>query len=431
MAPDFVGRTKELGLLRSALEATEAGRSTVVVLHGEAGVGKTRTVEEFAEQARASGTQVLWGACHERDSPFPLSPWGEAIDGGLEGLNREQRDELVGPDAGVLSALTPRIDRPAPNGSPVSGAPDILSLSGAVARFLDAAGSFPVLVLDDLQWAAPASLGLFCYVAHGPAKAMIVAVYRGRELDISDPLARCLGEVNRSRPCEYIRLTGLQRPDANALLKEVSRAALEPQAATAIYDASDGNPFYLLTLGRSPAAGGAPGDLDWHSPEPIRQSVAVRLADLSIPAQHLVGRASILTMSFTFEELQVLVDLQEEALLLSLEEALAADVIRAVGGERYQFAQEILRYTLYGGLSPSRRVRLHRRMAEGLERTYAGRTSEVAAEISRQYHGSATMPGAEAGIPHAVTAFEQAQATGETDGSNHVGPDRDRPHAAR
>jgi DNA-binding CsgD family transcriptional regulator len=406
----FVGRADELAALHGALDAAVAGSPPVVVVHGEEGVGKTRTVAEFAGQARGRGARVLWGSCHEHGGVLPYCPFGEAVDGYVESLGQEPLDERLGADARILAALTPRIETPGEDAGLSANGVTVQELSGAVSRLLSSLEGPVVLVLDDLQWAPPASLDMFSNIAGSAGTSLILAIYAGRELDISYPLARCLGEVNRRVPCQYLRLSDLPLVDSTELLEDVAGSPVSPQVAQAMFSASRGNPFYLRELGRSLAGpGGVPGVGEWRPPEAIRQAVALRLAHLSVPTRDLLERASVLSRGFTFEELALLTDLDDDGLLLLLEEALAADVIRPTGGERYEFAHTILRYTLYADLSPSRRVRLHRRLAEGLERTHEGRSADVAAELARQYHASATLPGAERGILHALTAVEQAR----------------------
>jgi DNA-binding CsgD family transcriptional regulator len=381
-----------------------------VVLHGEAGVGKTRTATQFADQARERGALVLWGTCWEDGGALPYSPWGEAVDRHVEDLDSDRLTELLGADAQTLAALTPRIGRSLGNGSLAPVEAGAQGMGEALARLLDSAGSPLVLVLDDLQWAPLESLEILAHVAHSASNPMILAIYQGRELDISYPLASCLGEVNRSRPSEYIRLTGLLHREARALLESAAQAPVDARTAAAVHRAAGGNPFFVGELGRDLlGTGGVPGVIGWHPPEPIGQAVALRLAHLTDPARDLLEHASVLTRGFTFEELGLLSELDEDMLLTCLEEALAQEVIRPVGGERYEFAHQVIGDTLYAQFSPSRRARIHRRLAEGLERVYEGRTADVAAELTRQYHGSATLPGAARGVEHALTAVEHAR----------------------
>jgi DNA-binding CsgD family transcriptional regulator len=123
----------------------------------------------------------------------------------------------------------------------------------------------------------------------------------------------------------------------------------------------------------------------------------------------LLGLASVFTAGFEFAELQSLSQLDEGLLLECLEQALAEELVRPLGGERYDFAHALVREALYERLSPSRRVRLHRRLAETLERLREQDPAQVAGELVRQYHASATLPGAERGATHALTAGRQAR----------------------
>ena len=273
----------------------------------------------------------------------------------------------------------------------------------------------PVLVvLDDLQWASPTSLDVLCHVARRALDTVIVGLYRGRELDISYPLARCLGEVNRRRGAEYVRLSGLDRADAATLLEDVSDTQIDPELAEDLFRATRGNPFYLHELGRNvQQPGGVGGLARWTPPETIQQAVALSLADVSAPTRSVLELASVFSGGFGFEELHELSELDEDALLLCVDEALAADLIRPVAAERYEFAHAVFGHTLYARLNPSRRARLHRRLAEIIEHIHAGRTAAVAAELAHQYHGSITLPGAERGVPHALAAARQARAAGE------------------
>src|SRR5262249_247002 len=117
--------------------------------------------------------------------------------------------------------------------------------------------------------------------------------------------------------------------------------------------------------------------------------------------------ASVFTAGFGFVELSALTGLDEPLLLDCLDEALAAELLEPEGKERYDFAHALVRHTLYDGFSPSRRARIHRRLAEARARTGGGARD---AERARQYAASATLRGAERGIPHALAAAEAARA---------------------
>jgi predicted ATPase len=149
----LVGREAEIAALEAVLGERAAASVPVVVVHGEAGIGKTSLVARFAAGAAGRGSAVLWGACYE-DSGLPYGPWVEAIDGYLAGVSRERMVELVADDAAVLGSIAPGVhallgDVPAP---PVlSPAEGQLRLFDAIARFFEPLEE-PVLVLDDMQW---------------------------------------------------------------------------------------------------------------------------------------------------------------------------------------------------------------------------------------------------------------------------------------
>jgi DNA-binding CsgD family transcriptional regulator len=408
----FVGRTPELGELSAALDAAEAGQAPVVVLHGETGVGKTQTASRFADQARDRGAIVLRGSC-EVAGPLAWCPWDGAIADAAEQLGSDRLQELAGADAQVLAMLLrPGLTRPASSSANALSPEEArLRLPGAVARLLESIGGPLVLILDDLQRAPAASLDILSYVARHAPSPMLLLIYRGRELDISYPLARSLGEVTRTRHSHYLRLEGLPLADATALLEFEAREAVEPALAEALHGASRGSPLFLGSFGDDLRGGGAVlGPGEWRPPEAVRQAVAVRLAEVSQPARSVLELASVFGGSFALDELLLLAEVGEEALLLSLDEALAADVIRRAGADRYEFAHGIVRLTLRAGLSPSRAARLHRRLADGMERMYAGRTDEMAGELARQYHESGSIGGSERGVQHALEAAAQARA---------------------
>jgi DNA-binding CsgD family transcriptional regulator len=385
-----------------------------VVVHGEAGIGKTSLVAQFAEWAARQGSTALSGACFEDSGP-PYGPWVEAIDGHLRGESRERVVELLGDDAAVLTAVAPHA--PVLLGD-LGSAPALSSKEGRL-RLFDAVAQFferlhaPVLVLDDMQWADASALDLLVEVVRLVPGLFIVVIFRGGRLDLEDPLAIRLARVARVRRVTYLLLDGLSREQAGELLEREAHERLDPELIDAIYAETGGNPFFLGELGRHihRAEGGwvAQEAGRWRLPETIRAAVGLRLAALSGGARKMLELAAVFTRGFGFDELHALTGVAEVELLEHLEETLAAELLRSVGGERYEFAHALIRQTLYDGLSPSRRARLHRRLAAALERLHEDPAASVAAEIARQYHASATLPGAERGVSYALAAAEYAR----------------------
>lgn len=386
----------------------------MVVVHGEAGIGKTSLVAQFAARAADRGSTVLWGACFEDSNP-PYGPWAEAIDGHLRGASRERVLELLGDDAAVLSAVVPHA--PAVLGD-LGSAPALSSAEGQL-RLFDAVSRFferlqnPVLVLDDVQWADSLAMDLLAEVVRLVPGLLIVVIFRGERLDLEDPLAIRLARVGRVRRVTYLLLEGLSRGEAGELLERAAHERLDPDLIEAIHTETGGNPFFLGELGRHIHREGGrlvAGEAGaWRLPETIRAAVGLRLAALSMETRRTLELAAMFTRGFRFDEMHALTGVAEVELLECVEEALGAELLRSLGGERYEFAHALVRQTLYEGLSPSRRVRLQRRLAEALERRYEDPPPRVAAEIARQYHASATLPGAERGVSYALAAAEYAR----------------------
>ncbi len=381
-------------MLRGALDAAHAGRPPVVVVHGEPGIGKTRTVAEFARLAESEDAAVLWGTCYQGGITYPYGPWAEALGAFLDGVPGDRVASVLGADAAALAQLLPPPGRlkAAPALPPDQGR---LRLYEAVVRCLQAIERTPVLVLDDLQWADTDSLDLLVHVARFATRPLVVLLHRGGELDAA-------AEIARHRPFEDIPLGSLPPGDAAVLLERAARRRVSSQTLATIYEETAGNPFFLRELGRHLQRPG-----EDRLPATVRQAVGLRLAALSAPTREMLQLAAVFTAGFGFVELSALTGFDEPKLLDCLDEALAAELLEPAGEERYEFAHALVRHTLYDRFSPSRRARIHRRLAEALERTHG---SGLAAEIARQYLASATMPGAERGAPHALSAAEAARA---------------------
>jgi tetratricopeptide (TPR) repeat protein len=416
MSWNFVGRLGELEALQAAwLAAGTDGVAPVIVVYGESGIGKTRTVAELARVVRARGAEVLWGTCYEGGDAQPYGVWAETVRGYAERLGA---DGLVAALGIEVRWLAPLLGDIAPRGvERVSAPPGVarLRLAEVLARVLDSFEHPPLVVLDDMQWAYPESLELFGHVSRLARNSLVVVCCRGTGLELGHPLAQRLAEVHRVRSCEYVTLRSLPRGEAGELLEQASGGTLETALIDAVYADSGGNPFFLGELGRhlrrrgttSLGMGGA-GRL----PESIRGAVELRLAGLTTQTRHMLGLASVFTAGFGFAELAALTGLEEVSLVDCLEDAVSEVLVRPLDGERYDFAHALVREALYEGLSPSRRARLHRRLAEVLERLHERDLARVAGELVRQYHASATLPGAGRGAVYALTAAQLARSAG-------------------
>jgi len=411
---DFCGREREIAALEAGWQtAGEARAAPVIVVHGEPGIGKTRMVAEFAGSVRDRGAEVLWGTCYEGGSSPPYGVWKEAIEEYSDGLGDVGLEVVLGEQARWLAPLAPDgvLDGRAPVGVPAGVAR--LRLAEVLARMLEALPARAVVILDDMQWADPESLELFGHLARLSPDSLIVVIYRGAGLELGHPLAQRLADVQRQRSCQYLPLDSLSRRDGGRLIEQAAGTPLETPLVDALYEQSGGNPFFLGELGRYLLSHGDATKLSRDGlavPESIRAAVGLRVAGLSAETRRMLALASVFTAGFDFAELAAMTDLDENPLLDCVEEALAGELLHALGAERYTFAHALVRQTLYEQMSSSRRARLHRRLAEVLERLYESDPTPVAAELVHQYQQSATLPGAERGAIHALTAGRAARA---------------------
>jgi len=427
----FVGRQRELQALRAHLDGAEAGVGSLVMLVGEAGIGKTSTAREFAAFVRERGLVVLWGSCFEGDWSPPYGPWVEALGEYAQSSDPERLQRELGPSAPPLVQLIPQVRAILPDtplAAPLPPDEARLRLYEAVGQFfLAIAQDQPtVLVLDDLHWADPDSLRLLRSVARFVRRSqlMIVGTYRDPDVELHrhQVLTDVLAVLRRETDYERIVIRGLVEEEVAEYLAQAGQQQLPQALVRAIYTETNGNPFYTREIFRHlveekkivPRAGRWSTDLsvsDLGIPEGVRQVLGRRISRLSDETKGMLRLAAAFTGGFAFGVLQALTELSEETLLNCLDEALQAGLIRITGeAATYDFAHAIVRHTLYDELNPDRRARLHRRIALALEQVYADCIMDYAAELAAQYHASAILPGAEQGIPYSLAAAEQARA---------------------
>jgi class 3 adenylate cyclase/tetratricopeptide (TPR) repeat protein len=436
----FTGRTAELARLMHRLEDARGARGGVVLVMGEPGIGKTRTLEEFAERVRAQGTLVLWGRCYEGEAGRPYGPFAEAIAEYARTAAAEALEADLGPGAAPLGRLVPGVRarlRDLPEPVPLEPYEERVRLLDAVTQFLLAlAARVPtVLVLDDLHWADAGTVALLRHVARFAPRGrlLVLGAYRDVEVDRQHPLAEALGTLPRETRYEHVGLAGLDRPAVQALLDAIGEAEVEPGLVEAVAHETSGNPFFirevLLHLLEEGAL--ARDGRKWRTalpagaravPETVRQVIERRLGRVSAAATQLLRVAAAFTAGVPFEVARRVAGLEEAGALDALDEALGAQLLAPTADpDRFDFAHALVRHALYDAQSPPRQVRLHRQIAEMMAQVYGERASEHAAEIARHWHRSASLPAAERGVPFCLVAAEQAgRSTAFADAAAHL-----------
>jgi DNA-binding CsgD family transcriptional regulator/tetratricopeptide (TPR) repeat protein len=380
--PAFVGRAGELGQLERALAAAQGGRGAVVLVAGDAGIGKTRLASELARRARDAGFQTLLGRSIDLvGTELPFQPFAEAL--------RPLGDHRLG--AG---------HRPAA-GSQLRVFEDTLAL-------LTGSAAAPVLlVLEDLHWADTSTLDLVVYLAHNLADhpVVLLGTLRSDELASAERMRRLADGVRRSGSGFVLDLGPLAPDELTALL--ATRPA-SPALTEAIVARSEGNPFFAEELLAAAADSGAVGpvgsDRGGELPRRLRDLLLQRVAQLDLPARDLLRLAAAAGRDVGYPLLRALTARPEPEVRESLRRAVEHDVlVPDQAGGTFRFRHALLAEAIYTTILPGEREELHARLAGELSRAGAASAAELAP------HWAAAGRAAEA-LTASVEAARQAEA---------------------
>jgi class 3 adenylate cyclase/tetratricopeptide (TPR) repeat protein len=399
----FFGRTAEL---EAFAEACKQGRSLqqcqVVFVSGEAGMGKTTLVAQAARAAHGEGAVVLFGHADE-DLGVAYQPWIEVVSSLVRHGDGEVLAGLRSAQRGALARLVPEIGT---DGDRV-GDPDterLLLLEGTTELLAAQSQHAPVvLVLDDLHWADTASLQLLRHVIGSKTSmdVLIACTYRDTDLGRGDPLNNLLSDLHREPNVSRLDLKGLEDTDVVDLLGAAAGHALDDDGiglAHAVRRETDGNPFFtselLRHLGESGGVfvgedgrWGVAGELEEIGlPGSVRDVVGRRAARLGDEALRVLTLAAVIGREFDLDLLTELADIDEDPLLDLMDAAVAAALLIEGGGaDRYRFAHALIQHSLYDELSPARRQRAHKRIAELLEAEATTTDAATLAELARHW----------------------------------------------
>ena len=377
----LVGRSAELRRLKELYREADAGRGACVLVSGEAGIGKTRLVEELAAGAATAGADVVWGRCYEGADAPAFWPWSQILRDLLAGCPPEAATEALrrsGLDPGDLTALGSRpTEATSAEPPPIadSGAAR-LRLNQAVTVVVTALSERPVVViLDDIHWADVATLRLLAYLAPelAAARVLLIATYRDREVADDHPLVEALASIARRSRVERIPLWGLTQDEVARFVTVASGGETTPSVVESVYRRTDGNPFFVGELVRLLMTDNALDDpvaaAGADVPVGVRDVVRRRLARLPEETKALLSIAAVVGQEFDLQVVEAVGGLQGDAVLDALEPArLSGVIVESPGSVRLcRFSHALLHETLYGGMSKLRRARLHGRVADALE----------------------------------------------------------------
>jgi DNA-binding SARP family transcriptional activator/tetratricopeptide (TPR) repeat protein len=414
---ELVGRAEEMAVLGECWRQAAAGERRLVLVGGDAGIGKTRTAAELARRARDDGAVVLYGRFDEQ-ALAPFQPIVEMVRNWSGGASLEWLRETLGVRAGELAILLPELGRPADRGGaglPAMSAgaePERLRFFDAVAALLaEIAGAAPLLlVIDDVHWADRPTLQLLRHLLRSPQprRALLLATYRDAEVDSGNPLPGLLAAVRRDGMLERLPLSGLDRAEVRELVHALGADPTD-ELVEALHAETEGNPFFIEEVVRHLGAEGAVSLDEVGVPEGVREVIARRLRRLGDDARGALEVASVIGREFEFDLLEAVSPLHGDALVAALDAAVDARVLRESGRVGlYVFGHALLRATLYDGMSALRRARLHGRVGEAVAALRAGQLDPHLPALAHHFAQAAPAGRPERAIDFALAAARRA-----------------------
>ncbi len=390
---EFVGRQNVMQALSNALGRATAGQGQLVILSGEAGIGKTRCASELRDVAEREDIRVFSARCVEIEGAPAFWPWVQL----LRQAAAEGDPEWTAEAGELLEQLVPgAVVRQGAQGEAEAGdwASDRFWLFDRVVRVLiKVAEAAPcVFLLDDLQWADDASLRLLQLFVNGVGRVpcLLIATLREPRLAAGDAAERTLRRLARS--ATVIELAGLSEAETAQLVSSLAGDAHVARLAPELHARTAGNPFFLMELMRLSLASGSDADMPPATklPRVVRDVIRGRLEVLDAQALAVMRAASVFGGEFDVGLLHGEVELPRAALLVAIDAALESKLLTRTPGEaRFGFAHDLVREVIYEDLSQVERVRYHGRAGTALATREAGNGRPV--ELA--YHFQMALPG--------------------------------------
>ena len=412
----FVGRVGELSELLLAVREASAGRSGLVLLGGDSGVGKTRLVGELEQRLAASDeaqpTLVLRGeGVQQSDGELPYAPLLSA----LRPLVRERHPALQALSAGSraqLGSILPGIDAAGAADETPDPATGQLRLFEAVLELIDIlsqAGPV-VLILEDMHWADRSTRSFVAFLSRSlrQERLVLLLTYRADELHRRHALRPLLAELDRLERARRIELEPFDREELGEALEDILGAEPDDHLVERLFTRSEGNPLYTEEL----LAAGLDGR--GAAPQSLRDAFMVRIERLSDGAQR-AARAVAVGRALSEQTIATVTGGDRDGTQTALREALAEQVLITDEDERFCFRHALLREALYDDLLPGERGEWHLALALALddEDSSGERELERAAMIASHYDAAGDQPAALRASVHAAQAAGRVHAYGE------------------
>ncbi|WP_246494726.1 AAA family ATPase [Streptomyces zagrosensis] len=364
ISPVFIGRTEELTELTGALVRATAQEPQALLIGGEAGVGKTRLVEEFLTAACASGAVTALGGCVEIGvDGLPFAPVSTV----LRALRRRLGDELdqaAAGQEGELARLLPELGETAPESRDEDGRARLFELTARLLERLAAERTL-VITIEDLHWADRSTRELLSYLFRSVqhARLVIVATYRSDDIHRRHPLRPFLAEIDRMRTVPRIELARFNRAEVRAQIAGIYGTEPDRHLVDRVFQRTDGNAFFVEEITHSIHDGCQSG-----LSETLRDLLLVRVEALPEDTQRTIRIVAEGGSRVEHGLLAAVARLSEDDLIEALRGAVGANILLPTDDDNgYRFRHALVREAVTDDLLPGERTRLNRRYATALE----------------------------------------------------------------
>jgi DNA-binding SARP family transcriptional activator len=397
----LVGRRAELDTIEEALSAAANGIGGIVSIEGEAGIGKSRLAEEAVRRARDAGFVTSWTSCLDEIGTPILWPWDEALANLGQPATVAAQTEDTDPDAArfkrvvaVLSALTA-----ASQTTPI------------------------LLVIDDLQWADPASLQALRILATRQHRARLVVIVTVRRPDETEhpSVYDLLTDLSRQRHVHRVRLAGLAQSEVATLIDDLAGEPVELAMAQTVSDRTAGNPFFVSELVRLLVSEDAlhlsgTGNVLDTVPDSVREVVERRVGRLPEDTRTLLRLASITNPVVELDVLEQATALPAERIITLLETAVMTGLLVELDDRvGWRFAHALVQDAVQATLGRAQRARLHAALADAVETVHAGDLSNHLEELAHHNVEAALLGRSGAAVRWSTEAALDARRNGRFD----------------
>jgi adenylate cyclase len=407
----LIGRDAERAQLLQSIHQTRSGRGSLILLLGEAGIGKTRLAEEALAAARRLGCQTLVGRCYEQEDTPALIPYIEVLEEASRLMPAPVFRQAIGTSAPELAKLMPELHRLFPDmAAPLELPPQLQQrfLFTNVREFLTRSGrSMPLVIfIDDLQWADESTIQLTQQLAQQLANlpTLVIAAYRevevvptaaskgrlhdlldrvrGQGISASPSIKAALDQLVGQRHARAIALRPLTPPDVQGVLAALGQPNPPAALVRKFAEHTGGNPLFVAELFRHLKDEGRLFDArsywtrdidldDVEIPDTVRIVLERRLQRVSPETQNVLRAAAVIGRQFEPDLLEEVAEIDSDTLISALDEAEQARILRGPSGRRdtmWRFAHQLICQMLTGAIPQLRRQRLHLRVADAMAR---------------------------------------------------------------